>query len=234
MKIVLILLVLSIVPFSSFSQAKSVGQVVDIDNNVYNTIIIGDQVWLKENLKVTRFSNGDPIPLITDTVAWTMLTTPAYCNYNNDKSIALEYGRMYNYYTVIDKRNVCPAGWHIPNDSEWEILSVFLGGTMVAGGKMKEPGTKYWRSPNVMSIDTLNGDFSEIPVDESGFSALPAGRQYHSSYNFLGQYTQIWSTTQTDFDDNLVWCRYMTYSLPHLKRFTYEKHYGISARCLKD
>lgn len=234
MKIVLILLVFLTFPFFSFSQAKSEGQIVDIDNNVYNTIIIGNQVWLKENLKVTKFSNGDPIELITDTVAWTILTTPAYCNYNNTESIAMEYGRLYNYYTVIDKRNLCPAGWHVPDDSEWETLSVFLGGTMVAGGKMKEPGTKYWRSPNVMSIDTVSGDFSEIPVDESGFSALPAGRQYHDSYAFLGEYTQMWSTTLTDFDADLVWCRYLSFSLPHLSRFTYKRHYGLSVRCLKN
>jgi uncharacterized protein (TIGR02145 family) len=234
MKIVLILFVLTIVPFISCPQAKSVGQVVDIDNNIYNTIIIGDQVWLKENLKVTRFSNGDQVQLITDTVAWSARTTPAYCNYNNSESIAQEYGRLYNYYTVIDKRNLCPAGWHVPDDTEWETLSVFLGGTKVAGGKMKEAGTRRWRSPNVMSIDTTNGDISEIPVDDSGFSALPSGRQYHDTYAFLGEYTQMWSTTQSDFDVDLVWCRYLTFSLPHLSRFTYKRHYGLSVRCLKD
>jgi uncharacterized protein (TIGR02145 family) len=234
MKIILILLVFIIVPSFSFSQAKSVGQVVDIDNNIYNTIIIGDQVWLKENLKVTRFNNGEPIQLVTDTVAWTALTTPAYCNYNNTESIALEYGRLYNYYTVVDIRKLCPSGWHVPNDAEWDTLSVFLGGTMVAGGKMKEPGTKHWMSPNVMSIDTTNGDFSEIPVDESGFSALPAGRQYHDTYAFLGEYSQMWSSTQCEYDTDLIWCRYLSFSLPHLKRFTYKKHYGLSVRCMKD
>ncbi|MFZ4546915.1 MAG: hypothetical protein ACOYN4_05760, partial [Bacteroidales bacterium] len=101
-------------------------------------------------------------------------------------------------------------------------------------GKMKEPGTKHWRSPNVITIDTMNGNFSELSFNESGFSALPAGRQYHDCYTFLGEYTQIWSTTQCEFDDDLVWCRYLTFSLPHLSRFTYKKHYGLSVRCLRD
>ncbi len=234
MKIVLILLAITIVPFYSFSQAKTEDKVTDIDGNIYNTIKIGTQVWLKENLKVTRYNNGDPILLVKDTVAWTSLTTPAYCNYNNSERIAQEYGRMYNYYTVTDPRKLCPAGTHVPDDAEWERLSDFLGGLKVAGGKMKEAGTKHWRSPNVMVIDTTNGNFSEIPTEESGFSALPAGRQYHNCYTFLGEYTQMWSVTQCEYDDDLVWCRYLTFSLPHLNRFTYKKHYGLSVRCLKD
>ena len=234
MKIVLALLALTILPVFSFSQAKPDDRVVDLDGNIYNTVKIGNQVWLKENLKVTRYNNGDAITLVTDASAWTKLTTPAFCNYNNAESIAREYGRMYNYYTVTDERKLCPSGTHVPNDAEWETLCDFLGGMKVAGGKMKEPGTKHWRSPNVMTIDTMNGDFSEIPVDESGFSALPAGRQYHDCYTFLGEYTQMWSVTQCEYDNDLVWCRYMTFSLPHLSRFTYKKHYGLSVRCLKD
>lgn len=234
MKTVSVLLVLTMIPFFCFSQAKSDGQVVDIDGNTYNTVIIGKQVWLKENLKVTKYNNGNPIQLITDTIAWTKLTTAAYCNYDNAERVAQEYGRLYNYYTVVDSRKLCPSGTHVPNDAEWETLSDFLGGKMVAGGKMKEPGTKHWRSPNVITIDTMNGNFSELSFNESGFSALPAGRQYHDCYTFLGEYTQMWSTTQCEFDEDLVWCRYLTFSLPHLCRFTYKKHYGLSVRCLKD
>ncbi|MCX6268376.1 MAG: fibrobacter succinogenes major paralogous domain-containing protein [Bacteroidetes bacterium] len=234
MKVVFILFAFSFLSLLSFSQGKSDGQIADIDGNVYNTVKIGSQVWLKENLKVTRYNNGDPILLVKDTLAWTKLTTAAYCNYDNNERIAQEYGRMYNYYSVTDARKLCPAGTHVPSDSEWEALSDFLGGMKVAGGKMKEPGTKHWRSPNVMTIDTTNGDFSEISTENSGFSALPAGRQYHDCYTFLGEYTQMWSVTQCGYDDDLVWCRYMTFSLPHLNRFTYKKHYGLSVRCLKD
>ncbi|MFZ4399128.1 MAG: fibrobacter succinogenes major paralogous domain-containing protein [Bacteroidales bacterium] len=234
MKKQIIFLIFIIFSFFCFSQEKSEIQITDIDGNIYNTLKIGNQIWLKENLKVSRFNNGDPIKLITDTFAWTKLSTPAYCNYNNSENIAQEYGRLYNYYTVADERKLCPVGFHVPNDNEWETLSFFLGGKMVAGGKMKEPGTKHWRSPNVITIDTTNGNFTEIPIYESGFSALPAGRQYHNCYTFLGEYTQMWSVTQCEFDDDLVWCRYLTFSLPHFSRFTYKKHYGLSVRCLKD
>ncbi len=222
MKKTLILFGLIIIPFLSFAQNKTIGQVVDIDRNVYNTIIIGTQVWLKENLRVTHYNNGAPIQKVIDTLAWTNLTSSAYCSYNNDDNIALKYGRLYNYYTVVDNRKLCPAGWHVPNDNEWQILNDFLGGNLVAGGKMKVRDTLYWESPNVGA------------TNESEFSALPAGRQYHDSYNFLGEYTNIWSTTQCEYDSNLVWCRYLTFSLPHLCRFTYKKHYGLSVRCLKN
>ncbi len=234
MKGVFLLLTVILSPFLCFSQEKTPGQVADIDGNIYNTVKIGDQDWLKENLKVTRYNNGDPVPMIKDVYTWTTLKTPAYCNYDNSERIAMEYGRLYNYYTVVDERKLCPAGTHVPSDKEWEILSEYLGGMKVAGGKMKEPGTKHWRSPNVISIDTTNGNFSEVSGNESGFSALPSGRQYHNCYTFLGEYTQIWSTTQCSYDDDLVWCRYMTFSLPHLNRFTYKKHYGLSVRCLMD
>jgi uncharacterized protein (TIGR02145 family) len=94
----------------------------------------------------------------------------------------------------------------------------------VAGGKMKEAGLKHWHSPN------------EAATNESGFTALPAGRQYHHSYCFLGEYTNIWSSTEylTDYDTDVVWCRYMTMSHGQLVRFTYKKNYGLTVRCLKD
>jgi uncharacterized protein (TIGR02145 family) len=188
---------------------------------------------MKENLKTTKYSNGDPIVLVKDTFAWTSLKTAAYCNYDNSEDIANEYGRFYNYWAVADSRNLCPSGWHVPSDTEWEILSDYLGGLKFAGGKMKEGGNKHWISPNVGSIDPNTGEYG-YELNESGFTALPAGRQYHNSYTFLGLYANIWSTTQCEYDEDLVWCRYMTFSLPHLNRFTYKKRYGLSVRCLKD
>lgn len=234
MKNLFIFLVFAIVPFFAFSQVKNDNKVVDIDGNIYNTVKIGEQTWLKENLKVTKYNNGDAIQNEPDTFAWTKLKTAAYCTYRNDENIAQEYGRLYNFWAVADERKICPSGWHVPSDKDWQILCDFLGGNMVAGGKMKESGTKHWWAPNVITIDVQNGNFSEASLNESGFSALPAGRQYHNCYTFLGQYTQMWSTTQCEYEEELVWCRYMTFSLPHLDRFTYKKRYGLSVRCLKD
>jgi uncharacterized protein (TIGR02145 family) len=117
---------------------------------------------------------------------------------------------------------LCPSGWHVPDDAEWSKLSNFLGGDLVAGGKMKLNDFNYWNSPNSGA------------TNESGFSAMAAGRQYHNTYAFLREYTNIWSTTQCEYDDDLIWCRYMSFSLPNLCRFTYKKHYGLSVRCIKD
>ncbi|MBI4645984.1 MAG: fibrobacter succinogenes major paralogous domain-containing protein [Bacteroidia bacterium] len=102
--------------------------VTDIDGNIYNTIIIGTQEWMQENLKVIHYRNGDAIPDVTGDTQWSNLSTGAYCNYNNNESNALIYGRLYNWYAVADSRNICPAGWHTPTDAEWTTLTDYLGG----------------------------------------------------------------------------------------------------------
>ena len=122
--------------------------VTDVDGNRYTTVKIGTQVWMVENLKVTRYRNGDPIPNVTDNNSWNVLTTDAYCNYNNDTANVSAYGRLYNWYAVNDNRKIAPTGWHVPSDEEWATLGDFLGGNNIAGGKMKEPGTTHWISPN--------------------------------------------------------------------------------------
>ena len=196
----------------------------DIDGNIYNSVTIGTQTWMKENLRTTSYCNGDPIELVTDSLAWHNYRGGAVCNYKNDPKISQTYGRMYNYYAVIDKRGLCPKGWHVPSDDEWQVLCDYLGGHMIAGGKMKEAGTEHWSGPN------------EGATNESGFTALPAGRQYHQEFWFLGEYTNMWSTTEniTDYSTDVVWCRYLSFSLEQLNRFTYKKNYGLSVRCLKD
>ena len=100
--------------------------VTDIDGNVYNTVTIGAQVWLKENLRVTHYRNGDPILKVTYSPNWNTLTTGAYCNYANNPGIIVSYGRFYNWYAVNDKRNIAPSGWHVANDDEWKALSNYL------------------------------------------------------------------------------------------------------------
>lgn len=140
--------------------------VTDIDGNVYNTVLIGDQCWMKENLKVTHYPNSDEIPYITDNNAWAALgdnnTDDAYCYYNNNSSS--EYGALYTYSAAIadnwqrdnaDGQGICPDGWHLPTDAEWTVLIEYLGGSIVAGGKMKESGTSHWNSPNTGAKSTL-------------------------------------------------------------------------------
>jgi uncharacterized protein (TIGR02145 family) len=101
--------------------------VTDIDGNVYQTVTIGAQVWMAENLKVTHYRNGDPIPNVTDTAAWEGLSTGAYCEYDNDINNVATYGRLYNWYAVDDSRGLAPEGWHVPSDDEWKQLEMYLG-----------------------------------------------------------------------------------------------------------
>lgn len=141
----------------------SSGTVNDIDGNVYHYITIGSQVWMVENLKTTRLSNGAFIPLVTNANTWGNLSTPAYCWYNNDEtSNKNTYGALYNWYTV-DTNLLAPVGWHIASDGDWSTLITYLGGYSVAGGKMKETGNSHWASPNTGATNS------------SGFKALPGG-----------------------------------------------------------
>lgn len=143
---------------------ESNATVKDIDGNQYQTVKIGSQVWMKENLKVTRYRNGDPIPRVTVNSEWVDLATGAYCAcYNDEGTTAFTYGYLYNWYAVDDRRNLAPAGWHVPTDAEWQILMDYLGGEILAGGKLKETGTSHWASPNTGA------------TNESGFTARPGG-----------------------------------------------------------
>lgn len=113
---------------------------------LYDTVHIGNQVWLKQNLKTKHYSNGDLIPNVSDSAQWLGLTTGARCNYNNDSINIAENGSLYNFYVTTDIRNVCPGGWHVPLNNEWNTLINFTGGDLVAGGKLKEAGLLNWFS----------------------------------------------------------------------------------------
>src|SRR4029078_12512714 len=124
--------------------------VTDIDGNVYHTVTIGTQVWMVENLKTTKYRNGDLIgTTIPATLDISSESTPKYqWAYKGEESNVATYGRLYTWYAVADSRNVCPTGWHVPSDAEWTTLTTYLGGESVAGGKLKENGTVHWESPN--------------------------------------------------------------------------------------
>jgi uncharacterized protein (TIGR02145 family) len=159
--------------------------VKDIDGNTYNTVQIGTQCWMKENLKVSRYKNGDAIPIVTDNTTWNNLSTGARCWYDND-SISYEepYGNLYNWYATSDSRGICPTGWHVPTDAEWTTLTTYLGGESVAGGKMKSVGTTFWNSPNTGA------------TNESSFSALPGSfRSFDGNYSHKSIFAFFWSTT---------------------------------------
>ena len=120
--------------------------VIDKDGNIYKIVTVGTQVWMAENLKTTKYSNGDQIPNETDSLQWLNLSGGAYCWYNNMAStFKNNFGALYNWYAVQDSRNLCPTGWHVPSDTEWTILTNYLGGGSAAGGQLKETGTNHWQ-----------------------------------------------------------------------------------------
>jgi len=208
------------------------GTETDIDGNIFHTIKIGDQWWMMENLKVTHYRNGDPIPNVTDGATWYGLTTGAYCEYDNNPGNVATYGRLYNWYAVDDSRNIAPAGWHVPTDADWKQLEMYLGLSQVEAdslgwrgtdesGKLKEAGTTHWASPNTGA------------TNESGFTALPGGYRYATGYFLnMGNYAGFWSSTEKDSGG--AWNRYLYYNNMQVLRNTHDKRGGFSVRCVRD
>lgn len=193
--------------------------VTDIDGNVYQTVTIGTQTWMVENLKVTRYRNGDAIPTVTDGTEWSNLTTGAYCDYENTASNSTIYGKLYNWYAVADSRNIAPPGWHVASDAEWTTLITFLGGKDVAGGKLKEKGTAHWPSPNVGA------------TNETGFSALPGGYYLVGLFLYQGLYGNWWSSAE---DSSLAWCWGMVFYNAGVFHYWDDPSNGYSVRCVRD
>lgn len=198
---------------------------IDIDGTSYPLVRIGSQVWMQQNLNVGRFSNGDPIPVVTDPAAWSALTLGARCFYYNDSAnYTHEWGSLYNWNAVNDPRGLAPAGWHIPSDDEWTVLVNFLGGPDSAGGKMKSRSSHYWLPPNTGATNS------------SEFNAIPAGLRDNNggfaSYGTDGGF--FWAATP--FSTTNAWLRYVVYDAAWCMKGTVggDKHYGLSVRCLKN
>ncbi len=197
----------------------------DVDGNVYKTVTIGTQTWMAENLKTSKYSDGTIIPNVKDSLEWEKLTTDAWCYYNNDAAYNAKYGKLYNWYAVSKttngNKNVCPTGWHAPSDSEWTVLTDYLGGEIVVGGKMKEVGTTSWNSPNT--------DATNISL----FSALPGGNRYDGGNYFSNGYNGFWWSS-TEYNTNVAWFRNLNYYFSDANRNNFNKRNGFSVRCLKD
>ena len=195
------------------------GEVTDIDGNVYPTIMIGDQEWMAENLRTSKYRDATSIPQVTDNTAWANLLTGAWCWFGNNDGYDRPYGKLYNWYAVNDPKGLCPAGWHVPSNTEWSTLNDFLGGFSVAGGHMKEAGTTHWLSPNAGATNA------------SGFTGLPGGGR-DNLFHGLGDLGFWWSSTQ----ETTSQARYRR--LNNLNSFAEnpfnDKWQGLSVRCVKD
>jgi len=191
----------------------------DADGNNYPIVQIGTQLWMAENLKTAKYRNGDIIQNISD--GWTVLSTGAYCNYNNNQSNSVLYGKLYNWYAINDSRNIAPVGWHVPSTSEWNILSNYLGGASVSGGKLKSKCTTLWNSPNTGG------------TNESGFSSLPGGfRDENGTFMEVGTWAAYWYSTpidQTTANILVLWHDDADFGSHYANKVC-----GLSVRCLKD
>jgi uncharacterized protein (TIGR02145 family) len=193
----------------------------DVDGNPYHTVTIGTQTWLKENLKTTKYNDNTSIPNITDKSAWKTLTTPAYCWYNNDTTYKYTTGALYNWYTV-NACNLCPTGWHVPSENDWLVLTVFLGGDSIAGGKLKEAGFAHWASPN------------KGATNSSGFTALPNGYLYSLIGGFNGITTGAYWWSNTSIDETTAHKRMLDTDFSIIEDRGNDKHDPLGVRCLKD
>jgi uncharacterized protein (TIGR02145 family) len=201
--------------------------ITDSEGNTYKTVIIGTQTWMAENLKVSKYNDGTTIPNITDVTEWLQSTEGAWAYYDNDADNNTKYGKLYNWYAVSKttngNKNVCPNGWHVPTDAEWTVLTDYLGGVSVAGGKMKEVGTTNWNNPNVDASNT------------SLFTALPGGlRIKYGSSVYFGLLGYWWSTTDYQQNDRDAWSRYIGNDDGGIGSYNEPKEDGLSVRCLKD
>lgn len=200
--------------------------IADIDGNLYNIVTIGTQVWLKENLKVTKYQDGTVIPNISDNTAWSGLSNGAYCWYNNTSATYKDtYGALYNWYTL-SSGILCPTGWHAPTDAEWHQLILFLDPgaplsnpeSLIAGNKLKESGTSHWQSPNSGA------------TNENGFTALPGGsRDINGAFSRIGTSGFWWGS-----DNGTAWYRDLDYNYAGVIRVSPNKKNGLSVRCLKN
>lgn len=207
-----------------FYETEYTGQafVNDSDGNTYNVIKVGDQVWMAENLRTTKYNDGTTIPLVTDVTTWINLTTPAYCWSNNDIGNKPVYGALYTWHTVKTGK-LCPSGWHVPTDAEWTILENHLGGYAVAGGKLKETGTEHWLTPNT---DATN---------ETGFTARAGGWRDGDTGGFttLGV-VGTWWTSQETTPGRAYWRELYFNSGSVYPKAGGDPSFGLSVRCIRD
>ena len=201
--------------------SDSTGTVMDADGNVYRTVKIGDQWWMAENLRVTHYQSDEAIPNVTDGISWGNLHTGAYCDYDNDTSNSAVYGHLYNWYAV-SHAGIAPEGWHVPSAEEWNETIMFLGGNLVAGGRLKEVGFTHWQMPNTGA------------TNESGFTALPGGGRSYSdgAFDYKQFIAYFWTTTLNNIDDAESF--YLVWVSSGINDWSDDQRQGFAIRCVKD
>ena len=211
--------------------------VTDIDGNQYNTVLIGNQCWMKENLKTTTYRNGTAIPNVTDANAWSNLTTGAYVWYVNDISWKDKYGALYNWFTTVDPNGLCPTGWHVPTHGEWTALTDYIGGTSSPHGNelksCRQVNSPLGGGCNTSEHPRWNEHGTHYGTDDYGFSGLPGGgRNYDGYFYYVGDYGIWWSSTE--YSSSSAWGRRLGYTNGGVYVNGGYKRRGFSVRCLRD
>jgi uncharacterized protein (TIGR02145 family) len=210
--------------------------IIDIDSNIYNTVQIGDQCWMVENLKTTTYRNGMPIQNVTANSTWQNLTEGAYAWFYNDISWKDSYGALYNWYATVNAGELCPAGWHTPTNDDWTVLTNFIGGTGSSHGNE----LKSCRQVNSLLGGGCNTsehprwDESDVAgTDNYGFSGLPGGgRNSYGYFTMMGEYGFWWSSTMNTPEK--AWARSLNSSNGLIFVFSFDKRIGYSVRCVRD
>jgi uncharacterized protein (TIGR02145 family) len=205
-----------------FNPDLTYGTVTDVDGNIYKTIDIGTQTWMAENLKTTHFNNSNAIPEVTSNSAWGNLKTPGFCWYDNDSSTyRYAYGALYNWYAA-KADNICPTGWHVPTQDEWDALVTFIGGKTGGGIKLKETGPAHWKATGEAT-------------NEFGFTAIPGGyRQYYGTFLWIGNDASWWSSTESDANQAWNYSISREAIVDNIWVGPMQKVFGYSIRCIKD
>jgi uncharacterized protein (TIGR02145 family) len=201
-----------------------IGQLTDIQGNVYKTIGIGSQIWMAENLRTTQLDNGQLLPNVKDESIWHYFKTSGYCYYNNDSvHYHKNYGPLYNFF-VVNTDSICPVGWHVPSEEDWQILADYLGGTKVAGGKLKDFYGDYWKSPNPCITNNFN------------FFALPGGYRKFDTGQFSdkGYKGYWWTSTTVPKNEGQSWVMTLSNENKYLVTNYRYKNEGVSLRCIKN
>lgn len=203
------------------------GALVDIDGNTYRTVWIGGRLWMAENLRTTRFANGDSVVQVQDAATWVGSSQAAWGWANDSSALDTVFGKWYNHFAVSDPRGLCPSGWHVPADAEWTALANALGGPEVAGAALKstgtvDAGTGLWNPPNTGATDT------------SGFTGLPAGGRSPNDGGFysIGNVAMLWSSTLAGPDTASA--RLLTHVGTSFEPRDLAVRYGLCVRCVRD
>jgi len=225
--------------FDGWDPCPDMSTVTDIDGNIYNTVQIGNQCWMKENLKTITYNNGTPIPNVTDPDEWAGLTTGAYVWYDNDISWKDSYGALYNWFTTVDTNDLCPSGWHVPTHDEWTVFTDYIGGTASPHGNelksCRQVNSPLGGNCNTTVHPRWNEDIDQgnYGTDDYSFSGLPGGyRSYFGTFYGTGKYGQWWSSTESSSSYAIL--RTLVYYEGMVFGYYDYKLNGFSVRCLKD